>query len=314
MTRASLIAAFTLSLVLAGTASAQEPPQTAPDETSAVALEDVVVEGRRLEELVRGFVTEVGAPTRRRGLARWRADLCVGVVNMRRDAAQVMIDRISGVALDLGLKVGEPGCDPNVVIVATSDGAELATELVRTRRKVFDVGSTQMDRGTAPLRAFQTSDRPVRWWQISMPIDSDTGQRAIRLAGDVSPQGAPSAPNIYVFAASRLHTQIRDDLYRSLIIIDVNRLGDASFAQLSDYVTMLALAQIDADGDTGGYSTILNLFDDPAATPGLTGWDLTYLQALYAHQPERVNPTTQINGVIRTLTRARRAASLEQGE
>lgn len=309
-----LIAGLLLSLGSAFGASAQEAPQPEQSPPATTALEDVVVEGRPLENLVRDFVSEVGAPARRRGLALWRGEVCVGVVNMRVDAAQAMVDAISGVALEVGLEIGEPGCDPNVVIVATADGRALATELVTARRRVFDVGSLQMDRGTAALRDFQDSDRPVRWWQVSMPVNTDTGERAIRLAGDLGPSGQPSAPKINVFAASRLHTQIRDDMYRSFIIIDVNRIGDVTFQQLTGYVTMMALAQIDADGDTQSYSTILNLFDGPGAPEGMTSWDRTYLQALYSTQSERLNPTGQISAFIRTLTRTRRDAALAEPE
>ncbi|MDI6624686.1 MAG: hypothetical protein QME55_08145, partial [Brevundimonas sp.] len=59
------------------------PPQDPPEATAT--LEDVVVEGRALEEMVREFVGEVGAPAGRRGLARWHDRLCVGVVNVRPD-------------------------------------------------------------------------------------------------------------------------------------------------------------------------------------------------------------------------------------
>jgi len=62
----------------------QEPAQTppAPPQVPAVALEDVIVEARRLEELTRDFVAEVSAPPRNRGLARWYGGVCVAVANI----------------------------------------------------------------------------------------------------------------------------------------------------------------------------------------------------------------------------------------
>ncbi len=48
----------------------------------------------------------------------------------------------------------------------------------------------------------------------------------------------------------------------------------------------LAYAQIDPEGDTSTYETILNLFDDPAV-PGLTEWDRAYLTSLYEYDPTR---------------------------
>lgn len=314
MKQAMFALVLALATGLAATASGQEAPQSDADRTPPVILDDILVEGRPFEAMVRDFVDEVGAPTRGRGLARWSGPICVGVLNMQPDAAQAMIDRISRVALDVGLDVGEPGCDPNVIVVTTTDGAALATQLVQARRRVFDAGSLQIDRGAASLRAFQTSDRPVRWWQLSIPTNRDTGERAIRLAGDVDLAGNPTAPKIDVFAFSKIQSQIRDDLFQSLIIIDVPRIGDASFEQLSDYVTMMALAQIDAAGDTSGFSTILNLFDDPAAPAGLTSWDRTYLEVLYSNRLDRLNPGQQARTIVRTLTEARRNAAAQQDD
>lgn len=310
----SLFAALALTLTLATSGqdappSPQVPPTPAPAVDPGFAeLEDVVVEGRALEELVRDFVDEVAAPNRRRGLARWSGSVCVGVVNLRQEAAQYMIDRVSYVALGLGLEPGEPGCTPNIIIIGTVNGAEVATAMVEARRRNFDIGSLQMDRGSGELEAFQTSDRPVRWWQVSMPVDADTGQRAIRLPGDVGPDGNPSYPMIGTFA-SRLRSQIRDDMVRSLIIFDVDRLGAATFEQLTDYVTMLALAQINPEGDAAGYDTILNLFEAPGAPPSLTEWDMGYLNALYASEQARVNPRSQAGVIASDLIRARREAS-----
>jgi hypothetical protein len=152
---------------------------------------------------------------------------------------------------------------------------------------------------------------PVRWWATSMPIDSESGGRAVRLPGDIDPHtGLPDAPEIEVFAASRLRTQIRDDLVRTTIIIDVDELGGATLVQLADYLAMVALAQIDASADTSGYRTVLNLFEDPAAAPeGLTEWDRSYLQALYEHDQLRINRNSQVRSVAEAVARDRRAAA-----
>ena len=301
-----LSAALALSFgLVAGTASAQEaaaaPP--APQAQPSAQLEDVVVEGRQLEALVRSFVTEVSQPANHRGLARWNRPICVGAVNLRADIARYVVDRISAVARELEVEAGEPGCRPNILIVAAVDGAGLASALVEDRPRNFDLRHNGTDAGTRAFRNFRTGDQPVRWWQISMPIDSETGQRAVRLPGD------PAPPQIHVFAASRLRTQIRDDMVRSVIIVDVDRLGGANLVQLADYLTLVALAQVDAEADTAAYPTILNLFADPASAPaGLTEWDRSYLTALYEHDQLRINRNSQVRAVAEAVTRDRREA------
>ena len=312
----SLSAGLVLTLALwSGAVQAQAVPQTPAAQTPAVQsptqLGEVVVEGRQLEALVRNFVTDVSQPANNRGLARWNRPICVGAVNLRNDVGQYVIDRISDVARELEVEAGEPGCRPNVLIVAAVDGAGLATALVEDRPRNFDLRHNGTDAGTRAFRNFRTGDQPVRWWQISMPIDSETGGRAVRLPGDIDPaSGQPSAPEIHVFAASRLRTQIRDDLVRSVIIVDVDRLGGASLVQLADYLALVALAQVDAEADTAPYPTILNLFADPASAPaGLTDWDRSYLTALYEHDQLRINRNSQVRAVAEAVTRDRREAA-----
>jgi hypothetical protein len=309
MSSLSAVLALTLALA-AGAAAAQEAPQTPAAQRSA-QLDEVVVEGRQLEALVRNFVTDVSQPANNRGLARWNRPICVGAVNLRNDVGQYVIDRISDVARELEVEAGEPGCRPNVLIVAAVDGAGLASALVEDRPRNFDLRHNGTDAGTRAFRNFRTGDQPVRWWQISMPIDSETGGRAVRLPGDIDPaSGQPSAPEIHVFAASRLRTQIRDDLVRSVIIVDVDRLGGASLVQLADYLALVALAQVDAEADTAPYPTILNLFADPASAPaGLTDWDRSYLTALYEHDQLRINRNSQVRAVAEAVTRDRREAA-----
>ena len=310
MSSLSVVLSLTFALV-AGAAPAQQPTTQLPSAGPSSQLEDVVVEGHQLEALVRNFVTEVSRPANNRGLARWNRPICVGAVNLRNDVGQYVVDRISDIARELEVEAGEPGCRPNILIVAADDGAALASAIVEDRPRNFDLRHNGTDAGTRAFRNFRTGDRPVRWWQISMPIDSETGGRAVRLPGDVDPaSGQPTAPRIHVFAASRLRTQIRDDMVWSVIIVDVERLAGANVVQLADYLALVALAQVDAEADTSAFPTILNLFDDPASAPaGLTDWDRSYLTALYEHDQLRINRNSQVRAVAEAVTRDRREAA-----
>lgn len=296
----------------AGQIAPTAPPPAAAQDRSAgtVRLDDVVVDHRRLEETVRDFVGEVGAPPKRRGLARWADKVCVGAVNVRRDVAQAVVDRVSEVALDLGLEIGEPGCAANVVIVFAADSTALADAMVEENRRAFRLGIGGLDRGNPALRDFRTVDRPVRWWHVSVPVDSETGRIAVRLPGDVGAGGSPSAPVIHVFAASRLNSQIRDDLNKVMIVVDVDRLEGVNLAQLADYLAFISLAQVDPDGETASWDTVLNLFETPTAVQGLTDWDRAYLTSLYRVQGGpafRINPGAQATVMANDMARRWRA-------
>ncbi len=303
-----MIAALLALALSAGAPPAQSAQSAAPaPEDQAVRLEDIQVSGRRLDDLIQSFVSEVAAPNRGRGIARWDRSVCVGAVNLRREAAQYLVDRVSTVAEDLGLSPGDPGCTPNLLIVATADGDAFARELVERRRRALRMGGSGMDRGAAALRDFQETSRPVRWWQVSMPVDSETGQRAVRIPGECTNDcSSPMdyAPTINVSSASRLTTQIVDNIFRAIIVVDVSKTGAVNSEQLADYIAMVSLAQIDPTADTSAYASILNVFNDPSSASSLTEWDKAYLNGLYDAQRTRQNVRAGKSEIQSSIRRA----------
>lgn len=275
----------------------QTPPPPPADPT-VTELGEVVVNSRPAEEVASSFVETIGAPATSRRLARWHGAVCVSVANLSTEPAQYLIDRVSTVAEDVGLQVGEPGCTANIVIVAAGDAAGVANAMVEEYSRAFRPGGSGMTQPLSALRDFRTSDRPVRWWQVSVPVDSESGERAVRLPGE-------DAPKIKVSRASRLRTDIRDDLAKVFIVIDVNRLQGTTLVQLADYVAMIAMAQVDAGASTTGLPTVLNLFEEPARTPGLTDWDLAYLQALYGSETSRSTAGGQASDIAGLMLRER---------
>jgi hypothetical protein len=305
-----------LGLLLAG-AVLTAPMQTQEPATGArtegpVTLSDVTVTGRSLEDLIRNFVVEVAEPNRHRGLARWHSRICVGVANLRPEAAQFLADRVSTVASDLGLDAEQPGCAPNILIVATDDARALARSFVSERPRAFRMGGAGMDRGGDALADFADAARPVRWWQMSMPTDSESGERAVRLPNDClgtcGEEGSTQyfAPNTPTFAASRIRTQIVDNLLRAVVVVDVDEVSHLSLMQLADYIAMVSLAQIDPDADTSAYASILNVMKNPGSADGLMDWDRAYLGGLYAAERNALNDRAQRGEVVDSIRGAHR--------
>lgn len=290
--------AFALAVALATAPGQVVPtPQTSPQEPpvsteAPVQLGDVDVTGASLDSLIRSFVNEVAAPNRRHGIARWDDRICIGVANLRAEPAQYLIDRVSTVAEDLGVIPAGPGCDPNLIIIASDAPDALARELVQDRHRAFRMGGSGMDRGGDALEDFVNSEAPVRWWQVSMPADSETGQRATRIPGecrDACTDTQDYAPLVFTSAASRLSTQIVDYIFRTVVIVDIDQIGEVSGQQLADYLAMVSLAQIDPAADTSRYASILNVFERPDTASGLTDWDQAYLRGLYGAERTRKN-------------------------
>ncbi|MBW8304018.1 MAG: hypothetical protein K0M78_08760 [Brevundimonas sp.] len=299
---ASLMAALAVAV------SQDPPPVPAQDpglqsRSPDTDLGTIEVTGERpFEDRAAAFIEEIAAAPRGRGLARWDRAICVGAANMDRRYAQFMIDRVAMVALDLGLEIGEPGCRPNIMIAASADADDLAVELVRDEPDGFRPALSQTDLGSSALRDFQTSDAPIRWWHVSLPVMVDTGDIAIRLRDE-------EASFVVVRDASRLRANVRDDLARVVIILDTTQIAGIPYDAMSDYVALVALAQIDPEADTSAWPSVLNLFAAGERPTGLTAWDRDYLQALYGARRGRARASQQAQEMLNDMKRARDADS-----
>lgn len=274
-----------LAAALAVSFSSQDPSAAPQDPDEGVEVDAIVVEGRT-QERVNAFIDEVAAAPPGARLARWDREICVGAANMRAGFAQALVDHVSQVAIDVGLDIGEPGCRADILIVASEDGAAMAKELVEGNPRGFRPALHRTDLGSAALERFQTTDAPVRWWHVSLPVNVDTGEVAIRLDGEPPPQ-------ITVRDASRLRSNVREDLARVVIIMDVPKLAGVNVRALGDYIAMVALAQIDPGADVTGYNSVLNLFGADSGIDAMTSWDRDYLTSLYAANRDRARSSQQ---------------------
>lgn len=291
---ASVLAVAALSMATQANQPTTAQSRQAPAEEGVSQVEDVEVTARRLNEQVRSFVNEVATPPYGRNLARWDREICVGTANIGPRYAQIIIDRVSTTAQELGLKIGEPGCRPDVMIVASADADAVARRMVQENPNGFRPAPASTDRGSEALRRFQNTDAPVRWWHVSLPVAADTGEVAVRLIGE-------DPPNLTVRSASRLRANVRDDLARVLIIIDAKQMNDISFGALTDYVTMVALAQIDPEADSTAFNSVLNVFDPARDLTGFTDWDRDYLRGLYLAERDRATPSQQVRDIVREV-------------
>ncbi len=305
---AAILSAFLAATPESAIQDSLPPPVPSTLAMDAVDLGELTVTGRSLETATRAFVREVAAPSRNRGLARWRGAICVDVLNLQAPAARFIVERVSETARTVGLTPGGAGCTPNVIIVATDDAAAFTPQFVAMRPRLFRVGGAGMDQGAAALRRFQVTDRPVRWWTVTMPVD-EMGRNAVRIPGYCSGScllPSDMAPGVKTLG-SRLSSSTEDDIERVFIIVDVDQVAALSAYQLADYLAMVTLAQVDADADTGGFATILNVFDDPEGVAGLTQWDEAYLKGLYQAQRMSVNQQASASEIAGSIVRARRA-------
>lgn len=295
----SITAAALAAVLLAVTPQGAQVPVQTQAQTQAQAQDEgtrvgdvEVVGGRRLREAVDLFADTVVAPPIGRNPGRWTRTVCVGTVNLKRQMAQAIIDRVSQIGSDVGLEIGEPGCAANILILGTDDGNALASTLVDYRPAVFRPGWGGASRSVRQLERFQQSGAAVRWWHVALPIVTETGQIAVRLPGGDPPR---------IPGGSLIRTSVHNDLTRAIIIVDFERASSLTFEQLSDYIAMVAFAQVDPDADMSGFSSVLNVFTDPTAATGITNWDMAYLNGLYDVELNRRSPSQTAGAIGRIM-------------
>lgn len=306
--------------MLCGTPAWTQDAPSAGDAEEATQLGEIIVTGRRLEDAVQAYVESLSAPARMRGLARWSGEICPDVVNLEAVAASEVTGRITDVATAVGLTIGAEGCEPNLVVIGAEDGRVLADAMVdRFRRQFFRFASTSSNRGTQALEAFRSTTAPVRWWHVSLPVHAVTGEPMVRLPGErpVSPpcySRATGTADLTVAGLGGSRTgatcnAVTDRIIGLWIVVDVNAAEGLSWAQLSDYLAFVAMAQVEPDGDLSAFDTVLNLFDDPKGVTGITAWDETYLTALYAGRSERIDLSEQRARMVEAMSDAPRPST-----
>ena len=283
----SLLPVIALAASLGGTA-----PQEINTTQDVTRIEDVQVSAALREEQVRSqvssFISNNIAPPPGRPLARWNTPVCIATAYLNPQYGQAIIDRIATRIIEFGGDVEGEGCQVNLMVVGTNDGAATAKALVADNLLGFMPSSSATNHTKRSLREFQTSADPVRWWHVSLPVMLDSQEIAVRLKGEEAPMVWPT------FDASRLRSNTRDDLMRVVIIIDFTKVENIQMGALVDYISFVAMTQVSANHEATGYQSVLNLFNDPQNVTGLTQWDRDYLTALYRTSPNRPNIRHQV--------------------
>lgn len=266
--RARALLAATAFLCAAPPALAQQAPEQPP----------IVVTGRTAEQTASFVRTLAIAPDTAEQLGRWDRVICTRIAGLPARQGQFVADRIAQRAYAVGLEPGEAGCNANVSVIVTNDAQATVRRMFEQDPQIFSYRqeSNVTTLGREAFDAFMASDAPVRWWHVTDTVTAD----GINLNGDTSVGGMSNAP-MARSSGSRLRNEVRQDFNRVIIIVDSRRVGDVQLAALSDYIAMVALAQIDPAADTSHYPTILSLFKPGQHPNAMTDWDTAYLDGLY---------------------------------
>lgn len=266
---------------------------------------DIVVTAATREQ-TQSFVSQISAaPVAADQLGRWNDFVCIGVAGLPARQGQFIADRVAQRAYAVGLSPAEPGCAPNISIVVAPNGSEAAQRMFAQDESLF---AYRYESGVSTLgrEAFDTflnSDAPVRWWHVTRTLSADG--EAIG-SGGTTPGATGAFDGVQTVRSngSRMRSTTRQDFSRVVIIVDGSRASSVQLSGLADYVSMVALAQIDPQADTAAYPTIMNLFSDSASS-GMTSWDVAFLEGLYQTNRDAPSTTVQRADIARRMLNER---------
>jgi hypothetical protein len=234
-------------------------------------------------------VHSFAAPTYLIGkIGRWEEGICPITVGLRPAATRLVTKRVRAAAALVGAPVdARASCKPNLQILFSSH-PQILLDNVRDNSPEF----LGYYRNNAELKALATVTHPIQAWYMTATKDFH-GQTVI----DSSKPEGPGLeigrgfffPNAHaaVVSGSRLGDGLHATFYRVTIVVDPDRLVEYELGSLADYIAMLSLTQLSAQGTCQQLPSIVNLLAAGCANKAdmLTDNDLAYLRGLYKMSP-----------------------------
>lgn len=269
------------ALLALGVAGFSAPPP-APDDS-------VVVTGKRasgpeVRAQASGFIRRVASLPSTGQFARWADPVCVAVIGLEKPLARRVITRINDMADEVGARVGDAKCHPNIVVIfATDASAWMAAMLARQPQLL--VNATLDER-----KMICSGPIPVRWWYNTRTDGGDgqsVGHNSPALISN--PGGMVSNGNALTmdsYSSSLIDSQLRSRISSAVVIVDVTRATGATLGAVASYAGFVTLSRTRMGTRfVDGGETILGLFppdgDPDGHVTGISDWDRAYLKALY---------------------------------
>ena len=237
----------------------------------AIGANAAAVEAQQaiLKERVQTFVRTI---TRNTGfsadesLTRWNTPICFLAVGWRAEELSSVLTRLAQISAAAGAPLAGKACTPNFVVVSTAEPDQVINAWYAKNKRLFGNASPLQ------IRHFldSTRSRPVRIWR-----NIDIGRVATTRFGHFVPSNSHADPSPFAGNSPLGFLSVFE-------IIDAGRTAATDLHQLSDYVAMMGLSNIDLDVDVGDAPSTLQLFS-PARSlaSGLSNWDTAFLMALY---------------------------------
>jgi len=248
-------------------------PDTPPPASSQPA-DDIIVEGvRGQRKRVHQFVKALDDIPSFGQIGKFHSPVCPAVIGLPAEQSRRIAERMARVAASAGIRLGEAGCAPNVILIAAV-GKGSAIEALNHRFPAYFRGMSNKD-----IRKLASATEPSVAWQIKALLSADgTVLKQTPLGGPVINEGTNSG--------SRVRAGTMPQFVSSIVVVERSALTGLTTTQVADFTAMRAFARTDPQRAAGsGAPTILTILDKGEDQPlpiTLTHWDLGYLKSLYA--------------------------------
>jgi hypothetical protein len=248
------------------------PPSEVTADASPAALK------RRVDAFVRTITRNPGSSDEE-SLVRWNTPICLLVAGLAADDVKLVLARLSQISSNSGAPVTSSQCQPNFIVVATSEPNGVLNAWYARDSRLF---------GNAPsaqIRQFLESSqsRPARLW-----YNVDPGRKSGTRNGHFIPSDTRAESSAFAGNAA-------GDFLSVIAIIDTHRMEHIDLVQLADYVAMAGLTRVNLDADLDSTPSILRLFSASTGNQasGLSSWDAAFLKALY--QSNQASKTQRVD-------------------
>jgi|GEM_PF-816523 len=259
--------------------------------------ESVVVQGQRRE--IAQALRKLIQPADSEQLARFEDAVCPIVIGMPRDWTASLTRMIRDNVKSVGGKVGKPGCSVNAAVIFIDQPLELIRALAKEEPGFFAMTPRELDK-------FAAVARPVASWHVTDTFGRD-GQEMGQM-GSLSAAGAALPTTAKVnrnAAASRLYSNIREDMLVGFVVIDRMATPGKSLRQLADLATMHLLLDINQEAGERDPGSILSLFEERAeglaAPRRLSRFDRGALKGFYTQRENNRTAAQQAANIAKAI-------------
>jgi hypothetical protein len=265
---------FRLALAAAVLLAVPATAQVGVRASTADAQEEaIVVQGKKKE--VAQALRQLIQPSGNDQLARFEDKVCPMVIGMPRDWTQRMTRMIRDNVVAVGGTLEPEGCKPNALAIFIDQPKELVKALHDDAPFFFNMTPRQYDN-------FEQLPGPVWSWHVTDTRTRDGTQMAQASIGTNDFGVVRNA------GASRLYSNVREDMLVGFVVIDRQKTIGTTLRQLADLATMHLLLDVRQDAGSKDLNSILSLFaarPEGMATPArFSTFDKGALRGFYTQR------------------------------